>query len=123
MNKNANRLRLLLHRSASVVQPFQARHSTRRGACLTAPYPFVTIFAVSYLNHFLARYSRLEIKGMSTTTSDSNYIGINVSGSALAAALVSHEGQVVARREATLENGEPPAQAPGVGGTVGGGGA
>src|SRR4028119_2163455 len=110
MNKNANRLRLLLHRSAFIVHPFQARHSTRRGACLTAPYPFVTIFAVSYLNDFFASYSRPEIKDMSTVASDSNYIGINVSGASLAAALVSHEGQVIARRDSALDAGDLSAQ-------------
>jgi glucokinase len=89
---------------------FQALHSTRREACLTAHYPFVTIFAVSYLKDFFANYSRLEIKGMSTVTSNSNYIGINVSGVSLCAALVSHEGQVVARRDNELANGDLPAQ-------------
>jgi glucokinase len=42
---------------------------------------------------------------MSTATSDRHYIGIDISGAALHAALVSHEGQVVARREAALESG------------------
>ena len=77
---------------------------------MTALYPFVTIFAVSYLNDFFARCSRLETKDMSTSTPHSSYIGINVSGASLCAAVVSHEGQVVARREATFENGDLPAQ-------------
>ncbi|HEV2880405.1 MAG TPA: ROK family protein [Pyrinomonadaceae bacterium] len=52
---------------------------------------------------------------MSTVTPGNNYIGINVSGASLYAALVSHEGQVIARREAALENGTLPAQ---IGGLV-----
>ncbi|HZH29929.1 MAG TPA: ROK family protein [Pyrinomonadaceae bacterium] len=47
---------------------------------------------------------------MSTATPDRHYIGIDISGAALHAALVSHEGQVVARREAALESGTLPAQ-------------
>ncbi|HLL14243.1 MAG TPA: ROK family protein [Pyrinomonadaceae bacterium] len=39
---------------------------------------------------------------MSTVTPVSNYIGIDISGTSLCAALVSHEGQVIARREAAL---------------------
>ena len=47
---------------------------------------------------------------MSTLTPNSNYIGITVSGASLCAALVSNEGQVVARREAAFANGDLPAQ-------------
>ena len=39
----------------------------------------------------------------SPTNSSSNYIGIDVSGAACVAALVSPEGQVIARREAALD--------------------
>jgi glucokinase len=47
---------------------------------------------------------------MSTVTPASNYIGIDISGASLRAALVSHDGNVVARRETALENGTLPAQ-------------
>lgn len=40
---------------------------------------------------------------MTTPSPDSNYIGVDVSGTTLVAALVSREGRVVERREAALE--------------------
>ncbi|HLL16333.1 MAG TPA: hypothetical protein VK388_14815, partial [Pyrinomonadaceae bacterium] len=51
-----------IHPSSLILHPFPAHHSTRRRVGLTAPYPFATIFAVSYLKDFFARCSRLEIK-------------------------------------------------------------
>ncbi|HKP71727.1 MAG TPA: ROK family protein [Pyrinomonadaceae bacterium] len=47
---------------------------------------------------------------MSTPTPNSNYIGIDVSGASLCGALVSGEGQIVARREAALEPASLPTQ-------------
>ncbi|HZG51968.1 MAG TPA: ROK family protein [Pyrinomonadaceae bacterium] len=51
---------------------------------------------------------------MSTVTPVSNYIGIDISGASLCAALVSHDGQVAARREAALESATLPAQIAGI---------
>ncbi|HEX9919039.1 MAG TPA: ROK family protein, partial [Pyrinomonadaceae bacterium] len=51
---------------------------------------------------------------MSTVTPADNYIGINVSGASLCAALVSHEGQVITRREAALGSGTLSAQIAGL---------
>ena len=51
---------------------------------------------------------------MSISAPNSNYIGITVSGASLCAALVSNEGQVVARREAAFANGDLPAQITGL---------
>ncbi|MGI9105885.1 MAG: ROK family protein [Pyrinomonadaceae bacterium] len=40
---------------------------------------------------------------MSSPTTTSNYLGVDISGAACIAAVVSHEGRVMARREAALE--------------------
>ncbi len=77
---------------------------------MTAPYPFATIFAVSYLNDFFAIAPVWRSKIMSTVAPGHNYIGIDISGASLCAALVSHEGRVIARREAALAGGTLPAQ-------------
>jgi glucokinase len=51
---------------------------------------------------------------MSTVAPVSNYIGIDISGASLRAALVSQEGQVIARREMALDSGTLPAQIAGL---------
>jgi glucokinase len=100
----------LIHRASFRLHHFFRRAFYTQKGLFDSPLPLCYHFRRFLPERFFARYSRLEIKGMSTLTSDSNYIGINVSGTALAAALVSHEGQVLARRDSTLENGDLPAQ-------------
>ena len=100
----------LIHRSLFRIHHFfRGAFYTQKGLFDT-PTPLCYHFRVSYLNDFFRPLLRQEIKDMSNVTPASQYIGINVSGAALSAALVSHEGQVVARREAAFANGDLPAQ-------------
>jgi glucokinase len=106
-----NQKDVFFHPSSLIPHPFFHRAFYTQRGLFDSPLPLCYHFR-RFLPERLFRQllPSPEIKDMSTVTSTSNYIGINVSGASLAAALVSHEGGVLARRESALENGDLPAQ-------------
>src|SRR5256714_15359802 len=100
-----------LHPSSLIPHPFP-RHSTRRGCCLTAPRPFVTI-TPTLRPAPQDRCQSLQREGFKMAAPSSNqerYVGVELCASTARAALVSAAGGVVARREPAFAPGEIAAQ-------------
>src|SRR5256714_1593095 len=79
-------------------------HSTRRGCCLTAPRPFVTI-TPTLRPAPQNRCQSLQREGFKMAAPSSNqehYVGVELCASTARAALVSASGEVVARRESAF---------------------
>src|SRR2546423_7514106 len=79
-------------------------HSTRRGCCLTAPRPFVTI-TPTLRPAPRNRCQSLQREGFKMAAPSSNqehYVGVELCASTARATLVSASGDVVARREAAF---------------------
>src|SRR5256714_4188046 len=79
-------------------------HSTRRGCCLTAPRPFVTI-TPTLRPAPRNRCQSLQREGFKMAAPSSNqehYVGVELCASTARSALVSASGDVVARREAAF---------------------
>src|SRR5437764_7230666 len=79
-------------------------HSTRRGCCLTAPRPFVTITPIIRPTP-QNRCQSLQREGFKMAAPSSNqehYVGVELCASTARSALVSASGDVVARREAAF---------------------
>src|SRR5438067_538190 len=92
-----------LHPSSLIPHPFP-RHSTRRGCCLTAPRPFVTITPIirSTPQNRCQSLQREGFKMAAPSSNQEHYIGVELCASTARAALVSASGDVVARRESAF---------------------
>src|SRR5947209_4068859 len=90
----------LLHPSSLTPHPFP-RHSTRRGCCLTAPRPFVTITPTRSRTPKLVckPFTRRLFSMSSKPPQDQQYVGVELCAGSARAALVSAGGEVLARRE------------------------
>src|SRR5947209_475517 len=91
----------ILHPSAFILPRC---HSTRRGCCLTAPRPFVTI-TPTLRPAPQNRCQSLQREGFKMAAPSSNqehYVGVELCASTARAALVSASGEVIARRESAF---------------------
>src|SRR5947207_15759181 len=90
-----------LHSSLITHRSSLPAHSTRRGCCLTAPRPFVTITPTRSRTPKLVckPFTRRLFSMSSKPPKDQQYVGVELCAGSARAALVSAAGEVLARRE------------------------